>query len=165
MKSTFACATTCMDGRIQAAARKHLKAKYEVDYVDLVTHPGVNKFLAEANVGLSWFWLVLYCLTLQLGKVRKCIILRNVRWMIGVSALNHAAKVVAIVGHPQCAGNQCPKQHQIEHLVKAKKRIQSFGFEVDVILLWVAEDWKTVEVIGDDGSLFESRLYNVYVAQ
>ena len=162
----FACAVTCMDGRIQAAVRKHLKTEYIVDYVDIVDEPGMNKFLAENNtIRFFWIRLILCCLSLQLRKIFNLVILANTRRKIGISVLNHKVKVVAIVGHPQCAGNKCNKKEQVEQLSKAKKVVESFGFKVKIVLLWVREDWKTVEVIDRDGSISVIRSYNVYTAQ
>ena len=68
------------------------------------------------------------------------------------------------MGHPQCAANDGDKQKQMEQLRKAKRVVESFGFEVPIVLLWVCEDWKTVDVIDDNGSVAATRSYNVYTA-
>lgn len=160
----FGCAATCMDGRIQAAVRKHIKAHYLVDFVDIVDEPGINKFLAENNsIRFFWIRLIISCLTLQLGKIFRLVILANIRRRIGISVLKHEARVLAIVGHPECAGNICNKEEQVKQLAKAKKVVESFGFEVTVILLWVCQDWKTVEVITENSSVASVHSYNVRV--
>ena len=162
--SRFGCAATCMDGRIQAAVRKHIKTHHRVDFVDIVDEPGINKFLAENNtIRFFWIRLILCCLTLQLKKVFGLVILANIRRRIGISVLNHDARVMAIVGHPHCAGNHCDKEDQIKQLVRAKKTVESFGLEVEIILLWICENWKTVEVIDENFSITSVHSYNVAV--
>ncbi|MCX6723611.1 MAG: hypothetical protein NT155_00345 [Candidatus Staskawiczbacteria bacterium] len=125
-KKTFACAVNCMDGRVQDAVKKYMQKNYGVDYVDMVTEPGPNKILAD-NLDKA----------LQ-EDIKKC---------VGISVHHHGSKIVAIVGHAGCAGNPATKEEQIEHLKKAKKTAESFGYQVEIILLWVDADWKTVERI------------------
>jgi hypothetical protein len=154
-----------MDGRIHAAVRKRLYESHGVDVVDVVAQPGMNKFLAENSIRGFWFRLILYCLTLQIRKVRSLIVMANIRSMVSISAVNHKAEVLAIVGHAECAGNKCDKETQIGHLIKARKTLESFGFEVPIILLWVGGDWKTVEVIGKNRSDSSVHSYDVRLAK
>ncbi len=125
-KSKFACAINCMDGRVQDAVKNYMKENYGVDYVDMVTEPGPNKILADnLNKGV-------------VGNIKK---------RVEISVHHHGSKVLAIVGHFGCAGNPAEKTEQAEHLIKAKKIVESFGFNTEIILLWVDGDWKTVEKI------------------
>jgi hypothetical protein len=122
----FACVINCMDGRVQDAVKKYMQENYGVDYVDMVTEPGPNKILADdLEKSLE-------------DDIKKC---------VGVSVHHHGSKIVAIAGHAKCAGNPATKEEQIEHLRKAKKTAEGFGYPVEIILLWVADDWKTVELI------------------
>ena len=167
-RNRFACAATCMDGRIQAAVRKHLKTHYHVDWVDIVAQPGMNKFLAENNSRVSFAWIIIYFFTFffvvkLLKKWQRQAITKNIKRMIEVSVLEHNANILAIVGHAECAGNNCDKEEQIKQLVQARKVIESFGFEVPIVLLWVRKDWQTIEVIGEDMSI-ATHSYNVYNA-
>jgi carbonic anhydrase len=125
-QKTFACAINCMDGRVQDAVKNYMKANYEVDFVDMVTEPGPNKILADNS--------------------DKAII-DNIKKRVEISVHHHGSKVVAIVGHFGCAGNPAEKMMQAEHLIKAKKTVESFEFPVEVIMLWVDGDWTTVEKI------------------
>ena len=126
-KKTFACAINCMDGRVQDAVKNYMKENYSVDYVDMVTEPGPNKILASPELAEG-----------LVENIKKC---------VEISVGHHGSKVVAVVGHFGCAGNPAEKEVQIEHLKKAKKTVESFGFPVKIILLWVDGDWKTVERI------------------
>lgn len=54
-KYKFATALNCMDGRVQIPIIEFLKKKFKVDYVDMITEPGIDKILAEENKELvSW---------------------------------------------------------------------------------------------------------------
>ena len=112
--------------RIGFVIKDYMKLNYGVDYVDMVTEPGPNKILADDTAEET---------------------VENIKKRVEVSVHHHGAKVVAIVGHFGCAGNPVEKAEQIEHLREAKKTFEMFKFPVEVILLWVAGDWKTVELV------------------
>ena len=122
----FACAINCMDGRVQDAVKNYMKENYGVDFVDQVTEPGPNKILAENS---------------------DSVIIENIKKRVEISVEHHGSKVVAIVGHFGCAGNPAEKETQIDHLKKAEEVVKSFGFPVEIVLLWVDGDWTTVERI------------------
>ena len=120
----FACAINCMDGRVQDAVKNYMKKNYGADYVDMVTEPGPNKILSDNQ--------------------DKAII-ENIKKRVEISVHHHGSKVVAIAGHSGCAGNPIKKEEQIKHLRKSKETVEAFGFPVEIVLLWVEGDWKTVE--------------------
>jgi carbonic anhydrase len=122
----FACVINCMDGRVQDAVKNYMQKTYGADFVDMVTEPGPNKILADNS--------------------DKAVI-ENIKKRVEISVHHHGAKVVAVVGHFGCAGNPTEKEDQIKHLKAAKKTVEAFGFPVEIILLWVDGDWKTVESI------------------
>lgn len=125
-KGTFSCAVNCMDGRVQDAVKNYIKNQYGVDYVDVVTEPGPNRILAE--------------------RINKPVI-DDIKKRLDISVNHHGAKIVALAGHFGCAGNPVGKEEQIAHLKEAKKTVESFGFSVKVILLWVGEDWQKAELV------------------
>lgn len=47
LAATFAAAVTRIDGRIQRVVTDDLKARLGVDYVDIITEPGVDAALSE----------------------------------------------------------------------------------------------------------------------
>jgi hypothetical protein len=126
LPGTFACAINCMDGRTQDAVQEYMMRHYRVDYVDMVTEAGPNKFL---------------------GDTKDQFIIDNIRKRVEVSVVIHKAKVVAIVGHEGCAGNPNPREVQLEHLRQAKRTVEGYGFNVEVVILWVRGDWRTVDRI------------------
>ena len=125
-KNSFACAINCMDGRVQDAIKNYIKENYAVDFVDMVTEPGPNKTLAD-NLDAS--------------------IIENIKKRVEISVKHHGSKVIAIVGHFGCAGNPTEKEEQLKHLKEAKKTVESFGFNAEIILSWVESDFTTVEKI------------------
>lgn len=116
-----------MDGRVQDVVKNYIQQNYGVDFVDMITEPGPNKILANPELAEG--------------------LVKNIKKRVEISVHHHGSKVVAIVGHFGCAGNPAEKEVQIEHLKKAKETVESFGFPVEIILLWVNGDWKTVEQI------------------
>lgn len=125
-KNTFVCVVNCMDGRVQDAVKNYMKRNYGADYVDMVTEPGPNKILAEN---------------------KNFLVIENIKKRVEISVHHHGAKVVAVVGHYGCAGNPVEKEEQIKHLKAAKKTVESFGFDVEIISLWVDEGWQRAELI------------------
>ena len=125
VKPAFACAINCMDGRVQKPVENYLKKEYGVDYVDMVTEAGPNKILAD---GINGY------------------IIDNVKKRAEVSVHHHHSKVVALVGHFGCAGNPVGKEEQIKHLREAKKVVELFGLNAQIILLWVNEEWKVEKI-------------------
>lgn len=112
-----------MDGRTQDAVKNYMQENFSVDFVDMVTEPGPNKILAENS--------------------DKAVI-ENIKKRVEISVHHHGSKVIAIVGHFGCAGNPAEKSEQIEHLKKAEEVVKSFGFDAEIVLLWVDGDWTTV---------------------
>ena len=115
-----------MDGRVQDTVKNYMKDNYRVDYVDMITEPGPNKILAD-NLNIP--------------------IIENIKKRVGISVGHHGSKSIAIVGHFGCAGNPAEKQEQIKHLKEAKKTVESFGFDAEIILLWIEGGWQTIEEI------------------
>ncbi len=122
----FVTVINCMDGRVQDAVKKYMQENYGVDYVDVITEPGPVKILAESS-NLS-----------VIEDIKKC---------VGISVNKHGSKLLAVAGHFDCAGNPVPKEIQIEQLKEAQKTVESFGYDIEVITLWVDGDWQTVEKI------------------
>ncbi|GAB4379897.1 MAG: hypothetical protein Kow0042_29680 [Calditrichia bacterium] len=43
----FCTAINCLDGRVQLPVIQHLKKRFKVDFVDVITEPGPNLILSE----------------------------------------------------------------------------------------------------------------------
>lgn len=121
----FATVINCMDGRVQLPVNEWLRSKFKVDYIDTITEAGPNGILAKKNDPIT---------------------LESIKKRVGVSVTKHGSKVVAVVGHYDCAGNAVGREEHLTHIRDAIKVIDSWGFGVRITGLWVDEDWKVSEV-------------------
>jgi len=121
---SFATAINCMDGRTQIPVIEFMKNRYRVEYVDTITEPGPDKILAEN---------------------KDHTIVMSIKKRVEISAMKHSSKAIAIVGHYDCAGNPVDKDAHIKHIKAAMKTVRSWGYNIEIVGLWVDEDWKVTE--------------------
>ncbi len=121
---TFATAINCMDGRVQIPVIDYIKNNFGVNFVDMITGPGINYLLAVGEQA-------------TMESVKKC---------IEISVNYHNSKLIAIIGHHDCAGNPTNKDNQINHIRTAIDKVSSWGFDAKIIGLWVDENWEVCEV-------------------
>jgi len=121
---TFVTVINCMDGRAQQPATNWMKQTYAADYVDMITEAGADKFVAQGSPD-------------QLDSIKE---------KVGISINRHGSKVVAIVGHDDCAGNPVSKEIHLNHIAKSVEIIQSWGFNAEVVGLWIDENWKVSRI-------------------
>ena len=125
MKGKFCTSINCMDGRIQLPVISFLKAKFGVDFVDVISVPGPNKILSEG-------------LDIQtIERLKNC---------VGISVKKHGSMVVAVSAHEDCAGNPVGKQVQLKELLCSVKVVKSWNFDVKLVALWVDKNWETTEI-------------------
>lgn len=121
----FVTAVNCMDGRVQLPVIEWLKRKYRADYVDMVTEPGPIKILTEKRFSLE--------ATLIKSKLE-------------ISVKKHGSKLIAIVGHFDCAGDPVDKEVQLGQIKGAMETIVSWGLNAKLIGLWVDEHGQVQKV-------------------
>lgn len=119
-KAIFATAINCIDGRVQFPVIEYLKDKFKVDYVDMITEPGPNKILAENDDKTS---------------------IQSIKKRVVISIERHKSKLIAIVGHHDCAGNPADKQTQLTHIALAMDTVKSWKLDAQIIGLWVDWNW------------------------
>ena len=119
MSNTFATAISCMDGRVQIPVVEYIKRNYAVDYVDMITEPGPNKILSDNT---------------------DRVLIESIKRRVTISVEVHDSKLIAIVGHYDCAGNLAGKEVQLNHILASINIIKSWKFETQVIGLWVDEN-------------------------
>lgn len=125
MSSKFATAINCMDGRVQIPVIEYLKSNYGINYVDMITEPGPNKILAENEEKNS---------------------IDSIKRRVKFSIEAHKSRLIAIVGHYDCAGNPKDKETQIQHIFAAIETLEVWDLDVQNIGLWVDENWKVDRV-------------------
>lgn len=121
---SFATAINCIDGRAQDPVAEWMRVRFGVHYVDTVTEAGADGVLAH---GLD-------------------AALEPVKSKVMVSTGVHKSQVVAVVGHYGCAGNPVSLEDHLEDIRKGADVVASWGLPVDVIGLWVNDQWQ-VEVV------------------
>ncbi|HEU64798.1 MAG: hypothetical protein KR126chlam4_00086 [Candidatus Anoxychlamydiales bacterium] len=125
MKKIFATAINCMDGRVQLPVIHWLQKEALVDYVDMITEPGPNKILSE-------------------NKDRA--IIESIKTRVEISTKMRNSKLIAIVGHFDCAGNPTPKDIQLKEIRSAIEIVKDWNFDAKIIGLWVDENFKVSSI-------------------
>ncbi len=69
-----------------------------------------------------------------------------IRKNLQISIKAHSSKLIAIVGHFDCAGNPVDEKTHIENIQKCIELISSWGHEAEVIGLWVDKTWNVKHV-------------------
>lgn len=121
----FCTAITCMDGRIQLPVIKYLQKKYSSEYVDTITEAGPN---------------------LILHKQEEDLVIQSILQRLEISIDVHKSNGIAIVGHFDCAKNPTPKEIQKEHIKSSIEYIKNYSKGLEIIGLWVDENWEVSEV-------------------
>ena len=122
----FVTAINCMDGRVQLPVIDWMKKQYAADFVDMITEPGPNKILAEN---------------------KPCDLIESLRKRVEISVIKHESTSIAIIGHFDCAGNPVEKETQLNQIKKSVKTIQSWGFNIPVIGLWIDGLWTVHKIV------------------
>ena len=117
MKRKFGTALNCIDGRTQIPVIKWMKESFGVDYVDLITEPGIDKVLSQGK------WT-------ETERLREKVI-------ISINA--HNSNVVAIVGHFDCAANPVSDWKHFHDIAASIYVVESWDLPVKVVGLWVDE--------------------------
>lgn len=111
-----------MDGRIQEPLREWIRVQYGVDYVDVVTLPGMDKVVSDNT---------------DVDQVRK---------MAALSVSAHKSPVVVVSGHHDCAGNPVSREEHIGHIQRGVEVIKAWDLGVEVVGVWVNSDWRIERV-------------------
>jgi len=115
MTPRFAVALNCIDGRPQVPVINWMKRRYDIDYLDLVTSPGVDKVLADGCGA-------------EAERLKA-----NVELSIAV----HGIRAVAVVGHHGCAANPVSESEHFRDITASVQTVASWNLPVSVIGLWV----------------------------
>ena len=121
----FCTAITCMDGRIQLPVIAYLQKRFNAKYVDSITEPGPNLILSMQS---------------------DSSLVESILTRLKISVEKHMSVGAAVVGHYDCAGNPAKKDEQIQHIEESIRFIQQQYEELEIIGLWVDENWKVQEI-------------------
>lgn len=110
-------ALVCIDGRVQMPVIHYMKARFALDYVDIISEPGINRLVAEGANDSFLDWIV-----------------RKIRITLDRHGSNH----IAVVGHFDCGANPAPELEQAIHTRQAIDRLRPFMPDyVQFCALWV----------------------------
>jgi hypothetical protein len=116
MNFRFGTAINCIDGRTQEVVIDHMKQKYNIDGVDMVTFPGADGIFSS-------------------GDHSEAIAL--IRRAVSISIEKHGSQIIAVVGHYDCAGNPGDREYHYIHLRRAMHEVFSWNLHAQVIGLYV----------------------------
>ena len=122
----FCSVINCMDGRVQLPVIKYLQQRFNADYVDSITEKGPDLILSE-------------------GK--DMIAVKTIFDRLDISVEKHNSVGIAIAGHHDCAGNPVPKKDHFKHIQKAVESLHQQYDTLDIIGLWVDENWEVHEIV------------------
>ena len=96
----FGTAINCIDGRTQQPVIDYIKQNYAVDIVDMITFPGANGIFSN-----------------ELRYVEASL----AKHSASISVEKHNSRIIAVVGHYDCAGNpetRAITMHKLERLCR-----------------------------------------------
>lgn len=125
MNFRFGTAINCIDGRTQEPVIHFMKHRYNVDGVDMITFPGVDGIISSSE------------------NLDAITLIRNA---VSISIEKHGSRVIAIIGHFDCAGNPGDREHHYSHIGKAVQKVTSWSFDVEIIGLYVNDKREIEEV-------------------
>ncbi len=123
VQGRFATSVSCMDGRVQSPLAEWIKKTHDVDYVDVITEPGVDKIISCDGCNLD-----------------------AIRAKIEISINAHKSGVIVVSGHHDCAGNPVTEEQHTEQIRKSVKVISSWGLGATVIGAWVDSKWHVSKI-------------------
>ena len=123
MHFKFGTAINCIDGRTQEPVIDFMKQKYNIDGVDMVTFPGVDGVISNGE------------------NSDKIALIRNA---VSISIEKHRSRIIAVVGHFDCAGNPGNREHHYADIQKAVNEVSSWSFHAQVVGFYV-NDKKQIE--------------------
>ncbi|AWB10376.1 hypothetical protein TDSAC_1023 [Thermodesulfobium acidiphilum] len=120
----FASAINCMDGRTQEPVINWIKKNYNVKYIDMITEAGPIKIISENS---------------------DICLINSIKERLNISINIHGSKLIAIVGHYDCAKNPENKNTQIKQIKDCINIVKQW-YDVEIVGLYVNENWQVEEI-------------------
>lgn len=113
-----------MDGRIQQPVLEYLAPRFDVKYIDNITHAG--------PVGLA-------------PTTADSPVVESIFRLVEVSMRIHDSKGLAVVAHHDCAGNPVSESVQLEQLQAWIEKLDQTFPGIEIIGLWLDKDFRVHE--------------------
>lgn len=120
MVKNFGAALNCIDGRTQIPVIEWMKNHFCLDYIDLITEPGMDGVLAHGS-----------------PKDNK-----EIKDKVIISINAHNSKALAVVGHYDCAANPVSYNEHIRDIAMSVNIAKSWNLPLMIVGLWVDEFWR-----------------------
>ncbi|MFA9463551.1 MAG: carbonic anhydrase [Velocimicrobium sp.] len=117
MEKKFGTALNCIDGRTQIPIIHWMRNNFCIDYVDLITQPGMDKVLSNGS----------------------CDVIEQLKQNVMISITAHDSKVIVVVGHYDCAANPVSTCQHYQDIIASTNVVKSWGLPVRVIGVWINE--------------------------
>ncbi|MDD3985496.1 MAG: hypothetical protein PHY59_06375 [Methanobacterium sp.] len=101
MKSRFVTCLNCIDGRVQLPVIQWIMENYDVEYVDMITTPGMDGILSDNNSNID-----------------------DIQKKIKLSITVHLTSYIFIIGHHKCLANPVTSKIHKEQIIKSVQRIK-----------------------------------------
>lgn len=109
----------CIDGRVQVPAIEWIKKNHDVEFVDMVTEPGMNGIVSDPGASLD-------------------AIFRKIR----LSIERNSAAVIFLAGHHDCKGNPVTESEHKRQIAAGIRRLKEEFPGIPVVGIWVDENWQ-----------------------
>lgn len=113
-----------MDGRTQLPAIKWIRNNFDVEYVDIISEPGIDRVLSSENKDF----------------------MKSLHNKMDISLNAHGSSIVFIAGHYDCAANKVDKPEHINQIRRSVDIIARLYKNVTVIGLWINENFQVEKI-------------------
>lgn len=122
----FGTVINCIDGRVQYPVLDFLKKNHDLDFFDATNEAGPLKILTE--------------------RTEKCRVI-SLKEQIKTSMEVHGSRLIAVVGHHDCAGNPVERAEQERQIDAALAYLKkAYGDQVLYLGLYVNKKWEVEEI-------------------
>jgi carbonic anhydrase len=115
----FVTCLNCMDGRVQKPMTHWLEKHYGTKYVDMITEPGMDGYLAKHDEFPV-----------------------ELKHKIDISVNKHESKDIFIVGHHDCGGHPVDEGTHRQHVAQAVRKIKELYRGCSVTGVWISDKWE-----------------------
>lgn len=108
-----------MDGRVQIPVIHWIKQQFKVEYVDMITEPGMDGLVADQQ----------YSLEKLIQKIK-------------ISLEKNKASLICVAGHHDCKGNPGSESAHREQILLSVERLKKEFLNTEIIGIWINEKWQ-----------------------
>lgn len=124
MNGNFATLFNCMDGRIQLPAINWIRENFNVDYVDIISEPGIDRVIA----------------------VKDRTFMNSLHKKMNISLNSHGSNMIFVAGHYDCAGNNTDRTGHIRNIKASVEVLEKLYKDVPVIGIWINENFEVERI-------------------